>query len=200
MRIFDITNYRKLMFLLGLALGLKFGVEEGLGYGHLLTQGQRLLVLVLILGLGLVLVLVIGLGLGLGLKEKHWPMPRRGLWLWRGLILGGVLGITIGLGLALGLMLGLVLGLMLALGLTLGLGLLERWEISKGYMPWLRKVLPQDWWGELEALRHKWRKQGQSKLWIRVMTHIHLLDMLKGYVQIKIENAKFFKIVFRRKN
>ncbi|MHC5855259.1 hypothetical protein [Nostoc sp.] len=115
---------------------------------------------------------------------------------------------------ALVLALALVPALMLALMLVLALALKQmlvrkrkRREISKGYIRWLAKVLPEDWHAELEALRHKWHKQRRPKFWIRLMTGIHVVDLLKAYVQIKMQNAKLFlkstvkkSTVARRKN
>jgi len=63
---------------------------------------------------------------------------------------------------------------------------------SKGYVRWLAKVLPEEWRGELEALRHRWRRQRHPKFLIELRTVLCLLDMLKAFIQIKVENTMFF--------
>jgi hypothetical protein len=58
-------------------------------------------------------------------------------------------------------------------------------HIIKG---WLSKRLSEEWRGELEALRDRWRKEGKSDLWIKILTRFELLKLLKAYLQIKVEN------------
>ncbi|MCC5623348.1 hypothetical protein [Nostoc sp. CHAB 5715] len=61
---------------------------------------------------------------------------------------------------------------------------------------WATKVLPEDRLAELQELRFQWLEKGQPKVWIECKTFVNKLDLLKGEIQIKIENAKFllFKI------
>jgi hypothetical protein len=188
----EIVNLRKRRQVQALGQGLVLGLV----LGPMLGQG---------LVLGLVLVLVLGLGLGLGLE------------LLVGLVLGSVLGpmLVQVLGSMLGPMLGLVrvLGLVLVLGLGLVLVLLlvrvlgqmlllgrtqqqssveiRRQSHIKG---WLAKILPEEWRGELEALRYRWlAKKKRHKVLVNFITGICLLGMLKAYLQIKVENVWLLK-------
>ncbi|MEJ6487850.1 hypothetical protein N0Y54_42665 [Nostoc punctiforme UO1] len=58
---------------------------------------------------------------------------------------------------------------------------------------WLSNILSEEWRAELEALRYRWFTEEKPELWIKIMTGFHLLDMLKGYFQIKLENRWLFK-------
>ncbi len=53
--------------------------------------------------------------------------------------------------------------------------------------------LPEDWRADLEALRHHLvTRKKQPKFLVNLITIIHLLDMLKAHIQIKLENISLF--------
>ena len=118
-----------------------------------------------------------------------------------GLVLGPMLGLVrvlglvlvLGLGLVLVLLLVRVLGQMLLLGRTQQQSSVEirRQSHIKG---WLAKILPEEWRGELEALRYRWlAKKKRHKVLVNFITGICLLGMLKAYLQIKVENVWLLK-------
>lgn len=53
---------------------------------------------------------------------------------------------------------------------------------------WVTHILPEDWCGELEALRYEWFKADIPEPWIEIMTSFNLLTMFKADLQIKVEN------------
>jgi len=66
---------------------------------------------------------------------------------------------------------------------------LELWEIQEYHIKgWVTKVLPEEWCGEIEALRRRWYDQHKGEFWIEIMTSFHLHAMFKAYLQIKVEN------------
>jgi hypothetical protein len=58
---------------------------------------------------------------------------------------------------------------------------------------WLPNTLPEEWRGELEALRYCWLEEGKPEVWIVIITGFNLLIMFKAYLQIKVENIWLFK-------
>jgi len=102
----------------------------------------------------------------------------------QGLVL--VLGLGLGLVLVPGLVQGLVQGLVLRRTKQQSLAAIRRQSHIKG---WLAKILPEDWRGELEALRRRWLAKKRHKVLVDFMTGICLLGMLKAYLQIKVENV-----------
>lgn len=53
---------------------------------------------------------------------------------------------------------------------------------------WPSKILPEGWRRDLQDLRYTWLLEGKPELWIKIMTGFRLLEMLKAYLQIKVEN------------
>ena len=60
---------------------------------------------------------------------------------------------------------------------------------QKSYITgWTCKILPEEYLGELEALRYRWFKEGKSELWIKIMTGFHFLYILKSELQKKVDD------------
>lgn len=67
------------------------------------------------------------------------------------------------------------------------------WKLQKpdSILGLIIKILPEDLFGELEALRNKLIKENKHPLWIEFIILFCFLDILKGCLQIKIENIWF---------
>ncbi|MHC5770266.1 MAG: pentapeptide repeat-containing protein [Nostoc sp.] len=74
-------------------------------------------------------------------------------------------------------------------GVILSSTILSSADLS-GTDVWLSKILLEEWRGDLIALRYRWLQEGKPDLWIKIMTGFHLLDMLTGYLKIKVENIR----------
>ena len=57
---------------------------------------------------------------------------------------------------------------------------------------WLVNIFPEDWRGELEVLRYELFVKKKRNVLINFITIVHLLDMFKAHLQIKLENIWFF--------
>ena len=66
----------------------------------------------------------------------------------------------------------------------------RRKSYIKGW--WIANILPEDWRGELEVLRYELLVKKKRNVLINFITVVHLLDMFKAHLQIKLENIWFF--------
>lgn len=67
------------------------------------------------------------------------------------------------------------------------------WKLQKpdSMLELTMKILPEDLFGELEALRNRLIQENKHPLWIQLIILFCFLDMLKGCLQIQIENIWF---------
>lgn len=192
-------------------LSMTSGEEHRLKSARLLTP-KFILGIWVWLGSGLVLWLGLWLGLTLWVELFHSLFLLYGCFLiitggeneqviksGRNLMVKALLAMWVCWGPWLVLWLGLWLGLAVWTGIGLELMrlglipvpyknlLLHRKDIQT--TSWLAHALPEDWCGELEALRYQLLiKQKRSNWFVRFITIKCLLEMLWAYLQIKVEN------------